>query len=221
LIIVLSVLTLNAQKKVSIGILSDAQLKSKSELLNELQNEIIAVVGQDAEITFRELLANNHNSTTAKKNYESLLANDTDIIIAFGIVNIKLLLNQNSYPKPLIIFGNVNSDFVAFPRSKKTSGIDNLTYVVTPYSHKKDLSVFNKICKYSNIGIVVDDFLPSIIDLEKEFDKIFIDEKADYTIIKISELLNERFTFQNIDAVYISGGFSLNNMDFNKIINKN
>ena len=220
LIIFLSVLTLNAQKKVSIGILSDAQLKSKSELLIELQNEIIAVVGQDAEITFRELLANNNNSTTAKKNYETLLANDTDIIIAFGIVNIKLLLNQKSYPKPLIIFGNVNSDLVAFPRSKKTSEIDNLTYVVTPYSHKKDLAVFNKICKYSNIGIVVDDFLPSIIDLEKEFDNIFIDEKADYTIIKISEILNNSFTFQNIDAVYISGGFSLNNIDFNKIINK-
>ena len=220
LIIFLSVLTLNAQKKVSIGILSDAQLKSKSELLIELQNEIIAVVGQDAEITFGELLANNNNSTTAKKNYETLLANDTDIIIAFGIVNIKLLLNQKSYPKPLIIFGNVNSDLVAFPRSKKTSEIDNLTYVVTPYSHKKDLAVFNKICKYSNIGIVVDDFLPSIIDLEKEFDNIFIDEKADYTIIKISEILNNSFTFQNIDAVYISGGFSLNNIDFNKIINK-
>ncbi len=220
LIISLSVLTLNGQKKVSIGILSDTLLESKSELLIDLQNEIIAVVGQDAEITFTELLANNHNSITAQKNYESLLANDTDIIIAFGIVNIKFLLNQNSYPKPLIIFGNVNSDFVALPRSKKTSGIDNLTYVITPYSHKKDLSAFNKICKYSNIGIIVDDFLPSVIDLEKEFNQIFVNEKTDYTIIKISELLNERFTFKNIDAVYISGGFSLNDFDFNKIINK-
>ncbi len=220
LIIFLSVLTLNGQKKVSIGILSDTLLESKSELLIDLQNEIIAVVGQDAEITFTELLANNHNSITAQKNYESLLANDTDIIIAFGIVNIKFLLNQNSYSKPLIIFGNVNSDFVALPRSKKTSGIDNLTYVITPYSHKKDLSAFNKICKYSNIGIIVDDFLPSVIDLEKEFNQIFVNEKTDYTIIKISELLNERFTFKNIDAVYISGGFSLNDFDFNKIINK-
>ncbi len=220
LIILSSLFSVNAQKKVSIGILSDVALKSKAELLNELKDEITAVVGQDAEITFKLLLANNHDKNLAEENYNTLLKNDTDIILAFGIVNSMFLMTQDSYPKPLILFGNVNSDFVDLPRAKINSGVNNLTYVITPYSHSKDLLVFNQMFNYKNIGIVVDDFLPNVIDLKKEFDGILLQKKINYSILTVSQLLQNNSSLDNLDAIYLAGGFTLSDSSFNKIIEK-
>jgi outer membrane protein TolC len=210
----------SAQNKVTVGILSDVPLNGKTQLLIDLKEEIIAVVGQDADLIFKELLPNNHDVSLAEKNYNTLLENDTDIILAFGIVNIKLLIDNDTYPKPLILFGNVNSDFVKLPRSKTKSGINNLSFVLTPYSHKNDLDSFKTLIDYKKIGIIVDDFLPEIFNLDNEFDKLFNDEKTDYSIIKLSELLRDDFSFKNTDALYLSGGFFLSDSDFNSIITK-
>ena len=72
-----------------IGFLLDKTSTEVNGLLDELKIEIKAVVGEDAIIEFpdQSLLVNNFDSAAALQNYNTLINNDTDIIIAFGIVN--------------------------------------------------------------------------------------------------------------------------------------
>ena len=67
-----------------IGYLLDKSSVEIEGLLNELSNEISAVVGKDANIQFQEeSLINNFDKNLALAHYNTLLNNDTDIIIAF------------------------------------------------------------------------------------------------------------------------------------------
>ena len=72
-----------------VGFLLDKNTIEISDLIVGLSDEILAVVGEDAVIEFPESskLVNNFDSDQALNNYNTLLQNDTDIIIAFGIVN--------------------------------------------------------------------------------------------------------------------------------------
>jgi outer membrane protein len=75
------------QKKVNIGISIDKKTDQTSILLESLKKEITAVVGEDAELFFSAELENNFNTDLAKENYETIVSNNVDIILAFGVVN--------------------------------------------------------------------------------------------------------------------------------------
>ena len=136
---------------INIGILTDKSSDESSLLLDELQKEIKAVVGQEGTVVFKNILENNVNSTGAKFNYETLIASDTDIILAFGVINNVMLHQQKVYDKPTIVFGSVNNDFMDLPKNQKTSGINNITYRIAPLSYTADLDVFKSLYDYKNI----------------------------------------------------------------------
>ena len=88
-----------------IGILFDNQTPELSPLLAALQHEIKSVVGEDAIINFSEAntLVNNYNLEKATENYNQLLNNNTDIIIAFGVVNNEVISNLKDFKIFLLI----------------------------------------------------------------------------------------------------------------------
>ena len=56
-----SVLAVQAQKDITIGIITDINSQETNPLLEQLKTEIKAVVGQDASITFKDILENHKN----------------------------------------------------------------------------------------------------------------------------------------------------------------
>jgi len=203
---------------INIGILTDKSSDESSLLLDELQKEIKAVVGQEGTVVFKNILENNFNSTIAKFNYETLIASDTDIILAFGVINNVMLHQQKVYDKPTIVFGSVNNDFMDLPKNQKTSGINNISYLIAPLSYTADLNVFKSLYDFKNIGIVVDDFLPEALPIKELFDTYFSKNGGSYKLItltkggEVSEQLND------IDAVYLAGGFYLNSDTFTSLV---
>ncbi|WP_159025834.1 hypothetical protein, partial [Aquimarina sp. Aq78] len=135
-------------KTISIGILADKSSEETQPLLAKLQSEIKSVVGRDATVVFKEVLENGFNVATAKTNYQTLLDTDTDIILAFGVVNTIVVYQEKNYPKPTIVFGSVNGDFYDLPEGQQTSEIDNITYLITPFSYTKDLEIFQSLYEY-------------------------------------------------------------------------
>ena len=202
----------------NISILTDKSTEKSSVLFNQLQNEIKTVLGQDATIVFKNILENNFNTATAKANYQQLLANDTDIILAFGIINNIVLFKEKNYPKPIIVFGSINSDFIDLPKDQKTSQINNITYIIAPISYKKDLEIFKSIYNYKNIGIIVDPFLPEILPIKDLFDDYFSKNETSYTLIphiKGNELSN---SLNTVDAVYLAGGYHIRDTEFDSLV---
>ena len=90
-----------SKKTYNIGFLIDTKTEKTVRLLESLQSQITAVVGEDANIKYPQAstLVNAYNFETATENYKRLINNETDIIIAFGAINnkvIRICLSRNN-----------------------------------------------------------------------------------------------------------------------------
>ncbi|WP_081748222.1 TolC family protein [Aquimarina megaterium] len=205
-------------KTVTIGILADKSSEETQPLLAKLQNEIKSVVGRDATVVFKEVLENRFNVATAKTNYQTLLDTDTDLILAFGVVNTIVLYQEKNYPKPTIVFGSVNGDFYDLPEGQQTSEIDNITYLITPFSYTKDLDVFKSLYDYKKVGIVIDEVITDVLPVKALFDDYFSKKESSYTLIPLKDKGNIEADLDGVDAVYIAAGFYLSDDEFSKLV---
>jgi len=207
-----------SEKSYNISILTDKSTEESSVLFEQLQSEIKTILGQDATIVFKNILENNFNTATAKANYQKLLANDTDIILAFGIINNIILNQEKNYPKPIVVFGSVNSDFIDLPKDQKTSNINNITYIITPFSYKEDLETFKSLYNYKNVGIIVDHFLPEVLPVKDLFDSYFSKSKTSYKLIPHTKGEDLSNSLNNVDAVYLAGDFYMKGAELDSLV---
>ncbi len=213
-------LTMFAQSKktVTIGILADEAAVENAPLLEKLQNEITAVVSQEANVVFQDPVENGFDLDRAKANYLTLENSEVDIILAFGVINNIVLYQQQAYKKPVIVFGSVNNDFINLPEDQKTSGIDNITYIIAPLSYSKDLDAFRSIYEYKKVGILVDPYLPNALPIKQLFDDYFTDKDATYTLMDLPENGDVSNVLGDVDAVYLAGGFDLSDAEFSTLV---
>lgn len=210
-----------AQKKknYNIGILLDNATIELEPLLQKLKNQIKTVVGQDAIITFptNSLLVNNYNLEKATQNYNTLLNNATDIILAFGVVNSKIIEAQTTYKKPTILFGAINKDFNSIDVTKVTSGVKNFTYLINSQSYLEDLKKLKQLTNFKKVGIVVEAPFANLLPLKETFDRELKEIGSTYKLIPFKNVNDITSNLDGIDAVYIAGGFFLTESETKKI----
>ncbi len=207
----------------NIGILLDNLTPELNPHILALQNEIKAVVGEDAIISFSDanILVNDFNLEKAASNYNTLLTNNTDIILAFGIINNMVLSKLKVYSKPTILFGEINKDLDKFEENKTTSGVSNFTYLVATQSLKKDLSTLKELTSFTTVGIAIEKRLVDVLPFKPIFDKETAALGVTYKIIPydssedIVNAINDE-----IDAFYLASGYFLTNNDILKIADK-
>ena len=207
-----------AQKQLTVGILDDIKAPQSNSFLIQLKSEISSVVGKGTVVVFKEVLYNNHKLSNAEKNYNTLLNSETDIVLAFGIVNTIMLSKQDKFPKSTIIVGAVNNDFVDIPEDKKTSGINNLTYLVTPFSYKEDLDAFYSIYNFKKPGVIVDDYLLNLLPIKNQFDQYFSGKDAEYILIPINSSTDINQILSDVDAVYLASVAGIDDQKFEQLI---
>ena len=216
IILLLLVTTVYAQKKnYNIGVLLDDKTQKIDSILTQLQQQIKAVVGEDAIINFsnENVLVNSFNSQKAKTYYTQLLNKNVDVILAFGATNNTVINNQTNYPKPTILFGTVNRDFTDIDLSKKSSGIKNFTYFIESKSFLEDFKTFKELTNFKNLGIAIDRSLADLLPLKENFDKAFKELDASYKLIPFDTTTDITSNLDGIDAIYLGGGFNLNDTD--------
>ncbi|WP_282043613.1 TolC family protein [Winogradskyella flava] len=218
LLLVGLVISIQAQNNVTIGILSDESTPQTKPLLEQLKDQITAVIGQNTTIAFKDVLVNNYDTALAKSNYQQLINGDADIILSFGVINNIVLYTESSYPKPTIVFGSVNNDFIDLPEDQTTSGINNVTYIIAPISYKDDLEIFSSIFDFKKVGIIVDDYLLETLPVKDLFDTYFSNIESSYKLIPISKDDNISNELGDIDAVYLAGGFYESDSELKSLI---
>jgi outer membrane protein TolC/ABC-type uncharacterized transport system substrate-binding protein len=206
----------------TIGILSDIYSPDMESLRQQLKDTIIAVVGQTAAIRFDErfILSGPPELKKIEDNYNDYLQNpDIDIILAFGPVNNYLLMQKKEFPKPVVLFGTINQDFIDLPKNQAVSGVNNLTYLITPESIIDDLNTFAGIYPYKNIGIIVDEFIVDHFPAKAVLYQVFINTAATYTLIPVNALKTFPLEqLENVDAVYLTSGLYFNSLELKKLV---
>ena len=210
-----------SQKKqqYDIGILLDKDSEEIHLLLTELRKEISAVVGEDANIDFsaQNLLVNDFDFDQANTNYQQLLSNETDIILAFGTVNGSVLTEQTSYKKPTLLFGAVNRDFVDLKEIDKTSGVNNFSYLITSQSFKDDLDAFKELTDFKNVGIVIESRMADNENLMTSIKGVLKDIGTSYKTIPYTSADDIIAGLDEMDAVYFAGGFYLSDPEMENV----
>ncbi len=206
-------LTVCSQQKetYTIGILTDVNAPKLAPLLENLKSEITAVIGEDANISFPKefLLTNDFDITNAAANYESLVNSEVDIILAFGVINGKIISEKKEFSKPTILFGAVNEDFLTINREKNTSGIPNYTYLIAPKSYSYDLTTLKELTGFEKVGIVIHEPIIDIFPFKSYFDNLLAELGADYRLIPYETYDDIVTSLEDVDALYIAEGFYL------------
>jgi outer membrane protein len=204
--------TLHAQKdSYNIGVLMEMMNPEVATIMEQAREQIKVVVGEDADIYFppESTLFSDFDLQKAAQNYQQLLDNNTDIILAFGPLNNIVVSRQSSYPKPTILFGAVTRDLVNVDLEKNTSGIENFTYLIESQSYIDDLRTFKELTDFSKVGILVEEAIVDILPFAETFDQIFAEMDAEYTMISYKTVGDIKAGLSDVDAVYLAGGFFL------------
>lgn len=206
------------KKEYNIGILIDNKSEELLPLLLQLKHEIKVVVGEDAIVNLptENILYNTNKLEKAKINYQKLLLNKTDIILAFGLINSIVINNQTRFDKPVFLFGNVNRDIIPIDLKSNVSGIKNLNYLVNNSSFKKDIIKFKELTNFQKIGIFVEKELAQNLPLKESFDTYLKNYKL-ISFKNVNDIINN---LKNIDAAYFTGGYYLSTNNKKKIIDK-
>ena len=201
--------------QVNIGILLDNLSSDVEPIILSLQNEIRAVVGEDATVHFLpyNLESNSFNADKVKSNYDALINGNADIILAFGTVSNLIVGKQPIHKKPTILFGVVNSDIIAFDKVHSVSKINNFNFLITSQSYTKDLQTFKGLFNFKNVAVLVEDFSPNIASIKQILDKEVASLGVSYTLIPFKNLNDIKHNLEGVDAVYLAGGFHLSDDD--------
>ena len=155
----ITVTSFSQTKVYDIGFLLDKSSNAIDVRLNDLENEIKAVIGEDAIIQYSDAnrLINDFDIDLALKNYQTLLDNETDIIIAFGTLNNLMLTKQGNFPKPTILFGNVSQDLIDKPHFNNLKSIENFTAIITLQSYEEDLELLKELVNPRKVGVLIEE----------------------------------------------------------------
>ena len=215
----ITTLTFSQDNTFKIGFLLDKNSVEINELMNELSDEISAVVGEDAVLEFPEVskLVNNFDSSTALNNYNVLVENNTDIIIAFGVVNNAVISKIGTYQKPTIVFGALSEELLT--DESLVSNITNYTSIVTSQSYTEDIKLLQKLASPKSIGVVVEKAFIDNLPVASTFNDISKDLNIEIKLIPFDSLSDITSSLDNIDAVYLAGGFYLSDSEMQELAN--
>jgi len=207
LLLLVNLTSFSQTKTFDVGFLVDKTNPEIEGLLDRLENEIKAVIGEDAIIQFskKNRLINNFDNKLALEHYNQLLENETDIIIAFGSVNNKMLYGQKQYKKPTILFGTLSNELV----NESIEKADNFTSIVTIQSFEEDLNLLKKLVAPKRVGILVEKALLDFQSLDDTFLNLERKLGFELKIVPFESLSDIMNSVDGFDAVYLVGGFYL------------
>ena len=208
--IVINTLIYCQNKTYQIGYLLDKDNSEIDVLVQQLSKEIEAVVGEDAIVSFlpKNKLVNNFDADLAAAQYQKLLNNDTDIIIAFGAVNNLVITQIEQFEKPTILFGTVSKDLVK-RMTEAGENTPNFTSIITLQSHEEDLGILKKLVSPSHVGVFVEKAYLNYNELDSVFKEFENDLEVPLTVESFDTVNDIIQNVNGYDAIYIVGGYYL------------
>ncbi|RNC85869.1 MAG: TolC family protein [Balneola sp.] len=220
LLAVLQSVQAQTKQSYNIGFIFDTLPENAEILLVQMQNEIRSVVGQDATINFPEsgIYINNLSLEGARDNFKAINENpEVDIILAFGVLNNVVILENEVHNKPTILFGTITREFKSESLSEETSGIDNLSLILTSQSITQDLSIFSELVNFRKVGIVFEDYLMDVLPLEETIASITDSIGVEHRIINYNSLDEIIESLDEVDAVYFANTFFLTEDEISRL----
>ncbi len=222
LVFLVSFFTYSQSKVFDIGFLLDFNNTEIEILLDQLKEEIKAVVGEDATVRFSQenRLVNGYNLNVARTNYNTLLNNDTDIIIAFGAVNNTMISKIETFEKPTILFGTFSKELLTDDAINAVENKVNLTTILTNHSITRDLELLIELVEPEKVVTFIEKAYRDNQPIDEVFTAVENRLGIDIDIVSFSNLNDILNNLTGYDAVYMMGGFYLSESEIKTLADK-
>ncbi len=197
------------KKSVKIGVITDFSIENASfSFVTQLKEDIIQTVGNSATITFNnaDILSSEYDSNLAKTHYQSL-SERVDMVLVIGGASLKGAVSSNFYPVSTLGIGVFDPKLQNIPYTESgTSGVNNLSYILTSNSLEKELSTFQDLVGFKQIAIMMDARTADIYSQSSYLNELTQSLDANFEIVPVGASMKDAVSGFNseTDAVYIA-----------------
>lgn len=188
--------SLMAQTMINIGIVNDSSPDNELEFQYEknLQDEILVLVQYQYEVKINSYYGKSESNDLSTVFSEAYAAND--IVIALGTNTSNYAIGLKDYPKPTICSIVLDAQLQGLSKTKDgTSGINNFTYLESPFNMERDLNLLYEIYPFEQLEILTEKGTIGESPFVKQlFVKYLQDKNVTVDHIFYSEDVNKHFT---------------------------
>lgn len=195
-------------RHLTIGLVADETGGDMARFLALMRQEMDLLAGARYTYTLGETKGGSidWNAEKAKALYHSLAADpEVDLIVTLGVVSSTVITKAQNYPTPVISIGIIDPVLQGVKRGTgNRSGVTNLTYVHFNRSIIRDLTLFQRLTGFKEVGVVFDPAVSEVMQREGEAIRKALDGKASYRIVSSNMGLNAVMDqLAGVDAVYV------------------
>ncbi|MGD8815961.1 MAG: TolC family protein [Acidobacteriota bacterium] len=152
---------------VTVGMVIDGPWARNDEISELFRREIIELTRLDYDARFPEdkRLISDWTVEGVRRDFDRLLADpEVDIVYAMGVLASNEAILHRDLPKPVIAPFVIDYEFQGAPAEigeadKLVSGVENLSYLTTPWEAGRDLEELYRIVPFAKVAVMVDERL--------------------------------------------------------------
>lgn len=149
---------LAAQMSVKIGLINDAEPDNALEAQYErqLQDEIMLLLQHRYEVKFNTYYYSTSDGINFAKSFSDAYAAN-DVVIGIGPNTSNYAISLKNYPKPTIASIVLDAELQGLQKSDTgTSGIENFTYLESPFNMARDLNLLYSIYPFDHLEVITE-----------------------------------------------------------------
>lgn len=152
-----------SQKAVQIRLVADyppVQDSISLDLSSGIQEEITALLGTEYQFTFEQIYCDFTIDSVASALDMAYADPEVDVVIAVGILASQLMSQRPAHSKPAQAVIVIDTTLQNTPiTAAGTSGIDNFTYIISPFDINQNLEALYRLRPFEKLGVFGDNRL--------------------------------------------------------------
>lgn len=145
-------------RTVRIGAVVDGPWAHNAEILELCRKEIQALTANEPEVELPDelIIIGDWTTATIDAGLDRLLADAScDMVLAMGVGASQVAAHKTGLSKPVLAPFIVNPDAQGVPPRDGASGIENLSYLTSPFNPDRDIEVFRDIQSFDTLTVLI------------------------------------------------------------------
>ncbi len=200
-----------SSERVRIGIVTDGPWSENTTIADTFIREILALTEGNYIVDFPdELFIECDYSVEDIRGALNRLLNDSscNLVIAMGVIASNEVIQMGALPKPVIAPFIIAPEFQATPISGAASGVENLSYLISPFNLQRDIKAFMQFVEFDKLVLLsAAPYVDAIPELSAKMAQATSLTGAEVIVIPVRDSAQDALDAipEDADAVFMSG----------------
>ncbi|MTI33179.1 TolC family protein [Xanthovirga aplysinae] len=197
------------KKRIEVAIIMDCDRERLQLMKSSIIEETEKLLKNEYDIHFNVVAYAGCTRDSIQVLLNKYLSDPTiDLVVGIGQITSQFMAQHGPYSKPVFATEVFLSDYAKIPiTAQRTSGMKNLSYIVSLISPRRSLEVFYKAYPFKHLAIIIDrSTLESFPFIQRYAEQIFTDYRTSFEFIPADSLADPVINQlgENYDAVWIT-----------------